>query len=211
MRPSEAIRSVERSFPFPGYMDNRETEFLHVVSTVVRHMPPPARVLDFGSVPCDKTAILQKLGYDCSACDDLSDDWHIQDNKREEIMAFADMMGINFRLVVDNEIPFKNDAFDMIMLNAVLEHLHDSPRPLLNGLVHLLRPGGLLLITVPNAVNIRKRVAVLIGKTNLPPFDSYYWYPGHWRGHVREYVKGDLESLAGLPSIDARGKGAPRL
>ena len=204
MKPVDALRIVQGLFPFPHYMDDRDGEYLGVADTVLRHLQPPARILDFGSGPCDKTAILQKLGYECFACDDLQDDWHLQGNHRDEIVTFAREMGIDLRLVVSNEIPFKNELFDMIMLNAVVEHLHDSPRSLLNALVALLRPGGLLLIMVPNAVNIRKRIAVLRGKTNLPPFDSYYWYPGPWRGHVREYVKGDLESLAEYLCLSVR-------
>jgi len=83
----------------------------------------------------------------------------------------------------------------MVMCHDVLEHLHDSPRELLNDLAELIKPTGLLFITVPNAVNIRKRISVLVGNTNHPRFDTYYWYPGPWRGHVREYVRKDLELL----------------
>jgi SAM-dependent methyltransferase len=83
----------------------------------------------------------------------------------------------------------------MVMLHDVLEHLHDSPRDLLNDLLELATPTGLLFVTVPSAVNIRKRVNVLLGKTNLPPFEGYYWYPGPWRGHIREYVRDDLLKL----------------
>jgi hypothetical protein len=90
----------------------------------------------------------------------------------------------------------------MIMLHDVLEHLHDSPRDMLNDFLEVTKPDGLLFITVPSAVNIRKRIGVLFGRTNLPPFKKYYWYPGHWRGHVREYVRGDLESLAKYLNLD---------
>ena len=36
-------------------------------------------------------------------------------------------VGIDFKLVTDNSLPFERNQFDMIMLNDVLEHLHDSP------------------------------------------------------------------------------------
>ena len=82
------------------------------------------------------------------------------------------------------------------MLNDVIEHLHNSPRSILLALLEALKDEGVLLITVPNAGNIRKRLDLLRGKTNLPPFSQYYWHPDPWRGHVREYVHGDLEQLA---------------
>lgn len=87
----------------------------------------------------------------------------------------------------------------MIMLLDVLEHLHDSPRDLLNDLLELAKPGGLLFVTVPNAVN---GISVLFGKTNLPGFEGYYWYPGAWRGHVREYVRDDLVLLSRYLNLD---------
>jgi hypothetical protein len=45
-------------------------------------------------------------------------------------------------------------------------------------------------------------MAVLLGKTNMRPFDIYYWYPGPWRDHVREYVKDDLLKLADYANLD---------
>jgi len=49
---------------------------------------------------------------------------------------------------------------------------------------------------------------VLLGKTNYPRYATYYWYPGPWRGHVREYTRGDLQLLAqflGLEVLELRG------
>jgi hypothetical protein len=83
----------------------------------------------------------------------------------------------------------------MVMIHDVLEHFDDSPRELLNKLLGFVRSGGYVFATVPNAANIRKRISGLIGRTIHPPFDLYYWSPGEWRGHVREYVKDDLIRL----------------
>src|SRR5262249_14665669 len=88
------------------------------------------------------------------------------------------------------------ESFDMVMAHHFLEHLHDSPRETVNDLVSLVKPDGYLFITVPNAVNLRKRICVMFGKTNMMNFDYYYWHPDPWRGHVREYTRGDLRSLA---------------
>jgi hypothetical protein len=66
----------------------------------------------------------------------------------------------------------------------------------------------LLFVTVPNAVNIKRRIDVLFGKTNMPRFQGYYWYPGTWRGHIREYVRNDLVELSeylNLEVLELRG------
>ena len=111
-------------------------------------------------------------------------------------MAFAKEFSIDYKLSNGPVPPFGEHSFDMVMTHGVLEHLHDSPRELLIDVLKLVRPEGYFFATVPNAVNLRKRVNVMFGKTNLPPFDSYYWYPGPWRGHVREYTKDDLLKLS---------------
>lgn len=205
MTPEEAIQIASKRFPFQGYMtpgNEASGSYLNIARTVLHYLRPGSRILDFGCGPCDKTAILQFLGYKCSGYDDLQDDWHKVPGNREKILSFARECGIDFRWVNDGALPFEKDFFDMIMLHGVLEHLHDSPRDLLNNLLQLARPEGLLFITVPNAANIKWRINVLFGRTNLPRFEVFYWYPGPWRGHIREYVRDDLIKLSKYLNLD---------
>jgi SAM-dependent methyltransferase len=190
-----AFAEVTTAFPFPGYFPLPDT-CLNVGRTVARNLPAGASVLDFGAGPADKTAMLAALGFDCTAMDDLSDEWHQLGGAREKILAFAKEMGMEYVVTDGESIPVTGKSYDMVMLNDVLEHLHDSPRDLLNALLAQVKDEGLLFITVPNHVNLRKRLAVLRGRTSHPDYKLYYWYPGSWRGHVREYTKGDCEDLA---------------
>jgi SAM-dependent methyltransferase len=199
---AQARERVAGEFPFPGYIANAVDAIPTIAGTVARLLAPPAKILDFGSGPCDKTAVLQYLGYRCTAVDDLADDWHLAGDNRARILAFAERCGIDFALAAGALPPFAPNGFDMVMLHDVLEHLHDSPRELLNDLIECVRPNGYLFVTVPNAVNLRKRLDVLRGRTNLPPFPSYYWYPGPWRGHIREYVERDLRELVGYLGLE---------
>lgn len=200
--PEEAIRTVIQRFPFEGYMNPASGGYLNVAQTVRRHLPPGSSILDFGCGPCDKTAVLQLMGYECSGYDDLQDEWHREGDGREKILAFARECGVDFREPVGGELPFEKHSFDMVMMHDVLEHLHGSPRHILGHLMEFLKPEGLLFVTVPSAVNIRKRIDVLFGKTNMPRFEEYYWTDTPWRGHVREYVKDDLEKLAGYLDLE---------
>jgi hypothetical protein len=36
---------------------------------------------------------------------------------------------------------------------------------------------------------------LLRGRTNMQSFELFFWAPGPWRGHVREYVRIDCELL----------------
>lgn len=196
MTPEEAYFQIRERFPFQGYMNRTQDAYLSISTAVLRHLKPGSSILDFGCGPCDKTAVLQLLGYQCAGFDDLQDEWHKVSGNREKILNFAKECGIDFRLATDFTFPFEKHTFDMVMLNDVIEHLHDSPRDLFNDLLELVKPEGYLFVSVPNAVNIRKRLDVLRGRTNLPSYDLYYWYPGSWRGHIREYTKDDLAKLS---------------
>jgi len=198
-----AIREVQERFPFKGYVTPKSGAYEDVARTLLTWITPPAKLLDFGAGPCDKTAVLSLLGFDCSACDDLRDDWHLIGDNQKRILEFARQLGIRFTLIDGNvTLPFRQAEFDGLLIHDVLEHLHESPKGLLLTLLDLVKPEGLLFVTVPNAVNLVKRVKVLAGKTNLPSFDSYYWYPGPWRGHVREYTKDDLRRLCDYLDLD---------
>ena len=61
--------------------------------------------------------------------------------------------------------------------------------------MRILKPGGRMVLEVPNAANLRKRLALLSGQTNYGPYNELY-YSERYLGHVREYTTGDLHQLA---------------
>lgn len=186
------ISNVKEKFPFEGYLDGSLAPYFTVGNTVTKYLKEGDSLLDFGSGPCDKTAIASDLGIACSACDDLQDDWYKRGNNTQKILDFAKSMDIDFSFDLKKSL---EGQYDMVMMNDVLEHLHHSPRDILNDLIESINPGGYLFITVPNITNLRKRLDVLRGRTNLPKYDLFYWYPGPWRGPTREYTRGDLEQM----------------
>lgn len=208
MSVDEAASFVRERFPIEGYMNSSKSAYSTIGDTVRRYLQPGSRILDFGCGPADKTAILQRMGYRCSACDDLQEDWHSAPGQRDTILKFVMDAGIDFRLLSGGPLPFEKGEFDMVMMHDVLEHLHDSPRDLLIELLELTTPEGLLFITVPNQVNIKKRLKVLKGDTNLTNYATFYWSQSPWRGHIREYVRDDLVKLCeflGLEALEIRG------
>ena len=191
-------------FPFEGYIkDERQKAYFEIPEAIARLVDKTSNILDFGAGSCDKAAILSLLGYSVDAYDDLMDDWYNWNNNKEEILKFADTLGITYYYPKEGHqnIP-NNKKYDVIILNNVIEHIHDSPRYILNSLIELLKPEGYLVIAVPNAANLRKRISIIFGKTNYPSFSSFYWSPNNWRGHIREYVKNDLVLLNNYITFD---------
>ncbi len=92
--------------------------------------------------------------------------------------------------VVDTGLPDR--AFDGVVCAEVLEHLADD-RAALTELARVLRPGGLLLVTVPAG-----------------PF-RYDWVD-LWAGHLRRYEPSDLAGKitgAGFGAVEVDGWGFP--
>jgi SAM-dependent methyltransferase len=85
-----------------------------------------------------------------------------------------------------------------------LEHLHGGVRQLCHEMVETLQAGGRLIVSVPNGVNLRKRLTVPLGRSNWASFDHWYG-PETFTAHVREPVVTDLERIAGdLGLIDVQ-------
>lgn len=198
----QAVNEVMRDYIFRDSTgDQKRPKLVEIAKLVTKNLPTGGRIIDFGSGFGDVPAVLSLLGYKCVALDDFNDPWHTEENV-ERIMKFSEKYKIERVDLNTQSIEAAGDDFDMAMIHDVLEHLHDSPRDILHALLKQTNEKGTLYATVPNAVNIRKRVKVLFGGTNHPHYDHYYWHPHPYRGHVREYVKGDFKRLAQWLDLD---------
>jgi SAM-dependent methyltransferase len=203
----DAFEEIKKIFPFENYVDASKYFAMYAVVNELQHFLPifaGKRLLDIGSGPMDKTGILQMLGFDCYAVDDLSDPWHLRNENQTKIKNFAENIGISFYHQKQGEytIPFEVNSFDVVCSFDVVEHLHESPRGLLNTMGHYASPGGLLVISMPNSVNLRKRISVLIGRTNYPGIDQFFSSIGTWRGHVREYTLSEANYICSASGFE---------
>lgn len=194
-----AIDQVINSFPFNNYLtrDYRTSEHQLILSVLkfVNSENRP-KLLDIGSGPMNKTAPFSILGFECYAVDDLSDPWHFKANNREKIADFAHKMGIQFlQQDMRTPLPFSEKYFDVVLLSGVIEHLHESPREIINSAFSLLKDKRIIVIEMPNAVNLRKRISVLFGRTNYCPVQGFFHSKDLWRGHVREYTLSETEYI----------------
>ena len=189
----EALHWVEENSPFSGLLSPSTRVIARAAArAVLRHVGTAGapKLLDVGCGHMDKTAVFSRLGFECSAVDDLRNPWHEAAGARTRIVAFALRAGIDFRVSSAGRgpLPVPTDHFDVVTLTDVVEHMHDSPWALLDTAGVHLKPGGILCITTPNSVNLRKRLSVLSGRTNYPPVEQFFRAPPPWRGHVREYT-----------------------
>jgi SAM-dependent methyltransferase len=115
----------------------------------------------------------------------------------QEITARFDRAGIRWIQwdLLRNPLPLTSDCCDLLTLFDVLEHI-PRPNPLLREAHRLLRPGGVLVIKLPNTANLRNRLRLLRGRSPHPdPIDD--WFSHSFFGHYREMTAAELRR--GLP------------
>lgn len=92
------------------------------VGRLLRRLGPEAKILDLGAGNCRRTSNVINLDLEATPETDLIADGH--------------------------HLPFKNNIFDAVISEAVLEHVH-SPQVVLSEIYRALRPGGYICIAVP--------------------------------------------------------------
>ena len=189
---NEAIRDARSGFPFPQIFDDTADTIRVLASVLQKLAPTGSRLLDIGCGALDKAAVFQQLGYMCFGCDDFQDPWHRNQGNLDPVLAFAKEADIQVYVQKeDHTVPWERESFDVVTLIDVLEHLHESPREILNFAGSCLKSNGLLIVVMPNSVNLRKRLSVALGRSNYTPARGFYESVGPWRGHVREYTFGE--------------------
>ncbi|TVR70815.1 MAG: hypothetical protein EA408_10500, partial [Marinilabiliales bacterium] len=92
------------------------------------------------------------------------------------------------------------DHFDLIVYGDTIEHLYTAPELSLLMLSCMLKPGGIIIVTTPNAVSLRNRITMLSGGN---PFERIRYYKGN-PGHYREYTKRELKEIGVAASLEVR-------
>jgi SAM-dependent methyltransferase len=119
----------------------------------------------------------------------------------------ARTLGLDARVIEDASVlPFDSDTFDLVVCLEVLEHLM-WPQDAAAEILRVLRPGGALLATVPNAIFWQRRLELLCGIWNPLGDDRSIAEP--WRDpHVRFFTAPTLRSMlrsAGFRSVEIGG------
>lgn len=97
-------------------------------------------------------------------------------------------------------LPYAENSFDVVFAGDVVEHIPGSPRPFMTEVVRVLKPGGHLVLSTPNAVRLPVRLRVLLGYSNWMPLAEFYRLDLN-PGHHKEYVKAELAQLMRLSEL----------
>jgi len=104
-----------------------------------------------------------------------------------------------------NDTPFpkrwiKTPAVDLVTMAEVLEHLPTAPTHVLRFIHSLMRDKGFLILETPNAVTLKKRVKLLMGKNPFEMIREKVDNPGHFR----EYTSRELTAIGRASGFEVR-------
>lgn len=101
---------------------------------------------------------------------------------------------------LDNDFPFQDGQFDSVLAMMVVEHLYD-PFHSMAEIARICRPGGTVIVNLPNIASIKCRLSLLLGK--MPITSSRDWYEKRqWDGnHLHYFTVADTVRLAALSGL----------
>ena len=94
-------------------------------------------------------------------------------------------------------LPFDDESFDVVVLGELLEHL-PLPRRTVAQARRVLRPGGRLVGSVPNAYRLKARLRFLLGRPpETDPTHLQLFSPGSLRALLGDFDQVRLQFVAG--------------
>jgi SAM-dependent methyltransferase len=150
-----------------------------VHETILRWFPPgrSARILDAGAGEGALSDVLTRRGYRVVASDRDPAGFH------SPAIPFV-------QANLNATLPFASGSFDAIVSAEVLEHL-ENPHHLVREFARILRPGGMLVVTTPNILQVYSRIHFLL----LGTFDFFDTLSGN-REEAFRGQKGHINPVA---------------
>jgi 2-polyprenyl-3-methyl-5-hydroxy-6-metoxy-1,4-benzoquinol methylase len=139
-------------------------EAIHDTVVGILDQEPRGPLLDVPAGEGALAARLIKAGFDVSCCDLYPEIFRLKDVPVHR----GDLNG---------ELPFANGSFDHVTCLEGLEHI-ENPQQAMREFARVLRPGGTVIVSVPNILNIEERLKWLL-----------YGYTSHFKPMSRTHVE----------------------
>jgi ubiquinone/menaquinone biosynthesis C-methylase UbiE len=157
IKESAAAPGISRAAPLAH-------EAIHDTVVGILEKEPRGALLD---VPAGEGALAERLiaaGFEVTCCDLYPEIFRLH--------------GVSItRGDLNGDLPFANQSFDYVTCLEGLEHI-ENPQQAMREFARVLRPGGTVIVSVPNILNIEERLKWLL-----------YGYTSHFKPITRAHVE----------------------
>ncbi len=188
-RPEEAL----------AYLEPHLDRFIRTTQ-LVSQLKDCNRILELGSMPHLMTLMLQKyLGCTLSLANFSGDYGEVAGEEGEVVVSstrFSESSTFRYKIfnVERDPFPYADGEFDAVLCCEIIEHLAMDPSHMLREIHRILRPGGYVLITTPNVIQVENMRRLVQGINPYYPYSGY----GVYGRHNREYTPRELDQLLRL-------------
>lgn len=189
------IQESELNLNYQRYMFEFQTIFSYV--SVVQNI----NILDIGTGMGITPFIFKKFGFNASAIDNSRScqslyEYTFQENYDTKILdGIKDHINILQCNIEKDTLPCADDTFDIVCMLNVIEHLHSSPKHILQEVRRVLKKDGYFFLSTPNLSTLKNRMFVMIGKSNHVPLEYWFNSGDSFPGHIREYTSTEVEQI----------------
>jgi len=168
--------------------------FCHAASLVPNGK---GKLLELGANPYYTTSIINKLrGYHLELANYFGESAEKKGSQKLINTETGEEKIFNFNLFNSetDPFPYQEATFDVVLFCEILEHLILDPIRAISEINRVLKQGGYLILTTPNAARLDNIRRVMIGNSIYDPYSGY----GLYGRHNREYVISEVWQILSL-------------
>jgi len=174
-----------------SYFDEQRRRYEFTLSRMSAFVKPGAVVLDVGSHLLHFSMAATALGYDVRCADVPYFVNYALNHARQKAYGISEVRACD---LASHALPYDDGTFDVLNFSEALEHLNFNPLPVIREFWRVLKPGGVAIITTPNAVRLGRRLQFLAGRNVFADLHDLCW--GEPFGiHYREYTLSEVARL----------------
>ena len=162
---------------------------------LVPHLTGEVRVLELGAMPYFMTSLMMRRfpNYRMELANEP--DRFKEDGGHARLIHRGEGIDLSFEYkgfnLETDHFPYEDGRFDIVLYCEIIEHLTHDPTHSLYEIHRVLKPGGCMLITTPNAFSYAHYIKFLSGTNFYPPYSGY----GPYARHHREFSTKELRLL----------------
>jgi 2-polyprenyl-3-methyl-5-hydroxy-6-metoxy-1,4-benzoquinol methylase len=180
-----------KGFDWTAYLRCSVVRVVRVLRALNTHVSKPAKVLDYGSYFGNFALAARSLGHRVDVAD-FYKSYGDAFTASLQLMRERDIGAIDLDDLGPDMLSVEAESYDAVLCLGVIEHIPHTPKPMLQTINRLLKPGGTLILDTPNLAYIYKRQQLARGESVYAPVQSQFHAEVPFTGHHREYTPSEI-------------------